>query len=86
MNFKNCVYNSRKIQILAILLYKITQIFAKKYYLLSKSSKLHNLESQFSELLRPQAPPFQKIKRNPLNQITFMQNSPLKSMSQNVLK
>jgi hypothetical protein len=44
--------------------------------LLSKLSKLHNLESQFSELLRPRAPPFQKIKRNPLNQITFRQNSP----------
>jgi hypothetical protein len=29
--------------------------------LLSKLSKLHNLESQFFELLRPQAPPFQKI-------------------------
>ena len=86
MNFKKCVHNSRKIQILAILHYKITQIFTKKYYLLSKLSKLHNLESQFSELLRPRAPPFQKIKRNPLNQITFMQNSPLKSMSQNVLK
>jgi hypothetical protein len=31
--------------------------------LLSKLSKLHNLESHFSELLRPRAPPFQKIKR-----------------------
>ena len=26
-------------------------------------------------LLRPHAPPFQKIKRNPLNQVTFMQKS-----------
>ena len=53
MNFKNFVYNSRKIQIHAIFQYKITQIFTKKYYLLSKFSKLHNLESQFLELLRP---------------------------------
>ena len=44
-------------------------------YLLSKCSKLHNLETHFCELLRPRAPPFQKIKRNPLNQVTFMQKS-----------
>ena len=74
MNFKNCVY-SWKIQILTILQHKITQIFTKKYYLLSKFSKLHNLETHFCELLRPRAPPFQKIKRNPLNQVTFMQKS-----------
>ena len=75
MNFKNCVYISWKIQILTILWHKITQIFTKKYYLLSKFSKLHNLETHFCELLRPRAPPFQKIKRNPLNQVTFMQKS-----------
>ena len=75
MNFKNCVYISWKIQILTILRHKITQIFTKKYYLLSKFSKLHNLETHFCELLRPRAPPFQKIKRNPLNQVTFMQKS-----------
>ena len=75
MNFKNCVYISSKIQILTILRHKITQIFTKNYYLLSKFSKLHNLETHFCELLRPRAPPFQKIKRNPLNQVTFMQKS-----------
>jgi hypothetical protein len=66
MNFKNCVFISWKIQILTILRHKITQIFTINYYLLFKFSKLHNLESQFCELLRPQAPLFQKIKRNPL--------------------
>ena len=40
-----------------------------------QKSKLHNLETHFCELLRPHAPPFQKIKRNPLNQVTFMQKS-----------
>jgi hypothetical protein len=75
MNFKNCVY-SWKIQILTILQHKITfKIFSKKYYLLSKFPKLHNLETQFCELLRPRAHPFQKIKRNPLNLVTFMQKS-----------
>ena len=44
-------------------------------YLLSKFSKLHNLESQLCELLRLRAPPFQKITINPLNQVTFMQKS-----------
>ena len=37
--------------------------------------KLQNLESQFCELLRPCAPPFQKIKRISLNLVTFMQKS-----------
>ena len=37
----------------------------------SKFLKLHNLESQFCELLRPQAPPVQKIEWNPLNLVTF---------------
>ena len=63
MNLKNCVYISSKIQTLAILQYKITQIFTKTYYLLSKFSKLQNLESHIFELLRPYAPPFQKIKK-----------------------
>ena len=75
MNFKNCVYISLEIQILTILRYKISQIFTRNYYLLSKFSKLHNLESQFFELLRPRAPPFPKIKINPWNQVTFIQNS-----------
>ena len=75
MNFKNCVYISWKIQILTILHCKITQIFTKNYYLLSKFSKFHNLESHFFELLTSRAPPFQKINRNPLNQVTFRQNS-----------
>ena len=75
MNFKRCVYISWKIQVLTILRHKITQIFTKIYYLLSKFSKLHNLESHFCELLRPRAPPFQKIKRNPLNLVIFMQKS-----------
>ena len=61
MNFKNCVYVSWKIQILIILRHIITQMFTKKYYLLSKFSKLHNLETHFCELLKPRAPPFQKI-------------------------
>ena len=38
-------------------------------------SKLHNLTSQFFELLRPRAPSLQKIKRNPLSQVTFRPNS-----------
>ena len=46
--------------------------------MLSKLSKFHNLESQFSELLRPQAPPFEKIKRSPLNQVTFRQKISIK--------
>ena len=71
MNFKDCVYISRKILILTILRHEITQFFTIRYHLVSKFSKLHN----FCELLRPRAPPFQKIKRNPLNQITFMQKS-----------
>ena len=75
MNFKNCVYISWKIQILTILRHKITQIFTKKYYLLSKSSKIHNLETYFCELLRPRAPPFQKIKWNPWNLVTTLQKS-----------
>ena len=75
MNFKSCVYISCKIQILPILQYKIIQIFTKNYYLLTKFSKLHNLESQFFELLRPRAPPFQKIERNLLNLVTFRQKS-----------
>ena len=75
MNFKNCVYISWKIQILTILRHKITQIFTKKYYLLSKFSKLHNLETHFCELLRPRAPPFQKIKWNPWNLVTTLQKS-----------
>ena len=62
MNFKNCAYISLEIQILTILRHKITQIFTKKYYLPSKFSKLQNLEAHFCELLRPRAPPFQKIK------------------------
>ena len=75
MNFKNCVYISWKIQILTILRHKITQIFTKKYYLLSKFSKLHNLETHFCELLWPRAPPFQKIKWNPWNLVTILQKS-----------
>ena len=34
--------------------------FYKKYYLLSKFSKLHNLETHSCGFLRPRAPPFQK--------------------------
>ena len=75
VNFRNCVYISWKIQILTILRHKITQIFTKKYYLLSKFSKLHNLETHFCELLRPRAPPFQKIKWNPWNLVTTLRKS-----------
>ena len=75
MNLKNCVYISWKIQILTKLQHKITQIFTKKYYLPSKFSKLHNLEAHFCELLRPRAPPFQKIKWNPWNLVTTLQKS-----------
>ena len=60
MNFKNCVYISWKI--LTILRHKITQIFTKKYYLLSKFWKLHNLETQ-------------KIKWNPWNLVTTLRKS-----------
>ena len=41
---------------------KSLKFLQNKYYLLSKFSKLHNLEAHFCELLRPRAPPFQKIK------------------------
>ena len=75
MNFKNCVYISWKIQILTILRHKITQIFTKKYYLLTKFSKLNTLETHFCELLRPHATPFQKIKWNPWNLVTTLQKS-----------
>jgi len=78
MNVKNCVYISWKSQILTILWYKITQFSTRNSYFLSKFSKIYNLESQFCELLRPWAPPFQKIKRSPLNQVTFRQKSPYK--------
>ena len=37
----------------------------------------------FCELLRPRAPPFQKIKRSPLNQVTFRQNSKCPKMFEN---
>ena len=72
---KNWVYISWKIQILTISRHKITQIFTKKYYLLSKFSKLHNLETHFCKLLRPRAPPFQKIKWNSWNLVTTLQKS-----------
>ena len=75
MNFKNCVHISWKIQILTILRHRITQIFTRKYYLHSKFSKLHNSETHFCELLRPRAPPFQKIKWNPWNLVTTLQKS-----------
>ena len=75
MNFKNCIHISCKIQILTILRHKITQIFTKNYYLLSKFSKLHNFETHFCKLLRPHAPPFQKIKWNPWNLFTTLQKS-----------
>ena len=55
---------------------KLPKFLQKIYYLLSKLSKRRNLEPHFFKLLRPRAPPFQKIKRNPLNQVTFRQNSP----------
>ena len=74
-NFKNCVYISWKIKILTILRHKITQIFTKKYYLISKFSKLHNSETHFCELQRPHAPPFQKVKWNPWNLVTTLQKS-----------
>ena len=54
---------------------KITQIFTKIYYLLSKFSIFHNLETHFCELLRPRAPPFQKIEWNPWNLVTTLQKS-----------
>ena len=73
MNFKNYVYISWKIQILTILRHKVTQIFTKKIFLLSKFSKLHNLETHFCEFLRLLAPPFQKIKWNPWNLVTTLQ-------------
>ena len=75
MNFKNCVYIIWKIQIFTILQHKITQLFTKKYCMLSKFSKLNNLESHFCELLRPRAPPFQKIKWNPWSLVTTLQKS-----------
>ena len=50
---------------LVILWYQSSHIFARNLNFLSKFLKLHNLESQFSVLLRrPQAPPVQKIEWN----------------------
>ena len=74
MNFKNCVYISSKIQILSILQHKITQIFTKKYFLLSKFSKLHDLETHFCELLRPRAPRFKKIQKKSFKSGHFYAN------------
>ena len=51
----------KKLKVLIILWYQSSHIFARNLNFLSKFSKLHNLESQFFELLRPQAPPIQKI-------------------------
>ena len=72
--FVSCIFISQKFQVLLILWYKSSHIFARNLNFLSKFLKLHNLESQFCELLRPQAPPVQKIEWNPLNLVTFKQN------------
>ena len=66
MNFLICIFISQKFQVFTTLWYQSTHIYAKILNLLSRFLKRHNLESQFCELLRPQAPPFQKIERNPL--------------------
>jgi hypothetical protein len=73
MNFLICI--CQKFQIFTILWYQSIHVYAKNLNLLYKILKRRNLESQFCELLRPQAPPFQKIERNPLNLVTFRQNS-----------
>ena len=75
MNFLICIWISQKFQVFTILWYQSTRIYARNLNLLSKFLKRHNIESQFCELLRPQAPPYQKIKRNPLKLVTFRQNS-----------
>ena len=60
MNFLSCIFISQKFQVLIILLYQSSHILVRNLNFLSKFLKLHNLESQFCELLRPQAPPVQK--------------------------
>ena len=63
------------------LIIKIRQIVGSKknfknFYLLgSWISKFHKLETHFCELLRPRAPPFQKMKWNPWNLVTTLQKS-----------
>ena len=74
MNFLSCIFLSQKFQVLMIIWYQSSHIFANNLNFFSKFLTLHNLESQFCELLRPQAPPFQKVECNPLNLVTFKQN------------
>jgi hypothetical protein len=75
MNFLICIWISQKFQVFTILWYQSTNMYARNLNLLAKLLKHQNLESQFCELLRPQPPSFQKIERNPLNLVTFWQNS-----------
>ena len=75
MNFLICTFISQKFQVFTILWYQSTHIYARNLNLLAKFLKRLNLESQFFELLRPRAPPFQKIERNLLNLVTFRQKS-----------
>ena len=64
MNFLICILLVKNFKFSQYYLwYQTTHIYAKKLNLLSRVSKRHKLESQFCELLRPQAPPFQKIER-----------------------
>ena len=63
MNYKNFMFILvEKIKFSQYYGTKSLKFLQKKYYLLSKFSKLHNLETHSCELLRPRAPPFQKIK------------------------
>ena len=61
MNFLSCISISQKFQVFTILWYQSSLIIARNLIFLSKFLKFHNLESQFCEFLRPQAPPVQKI-------------------------
>ena len=76
MNFLTCIFISQKFQVLIILWYQISYIFARNLNFLYNFLKLHNLESQFCERLRPQAPPVQKKMNKTLyiNLGTFKQN------------
>ena len=57
MGFLILYFISQNFQVLIISWYQSSHIFARHLNFLSKFLKLHNIESQFCELLRPQAPP-----------------------------
>jgi hypothetical protein len=61
MNFLGCIFISQKFKNSYNIMVPKYPYFARNLNFLPKFLKLHNLKSQFCELLRPQALPFQKI-------------------------